>query len=380
MSDNQTPVPAGSSSPATVIQNAPVPLGQNTAVLDISKFTPEERAQVETIRQQINLDDSQAIITYGVGAQRDISSFSDSVLGEIRNKDSGYVGDILTNLVVHIKRVDVNGLEVKSGILSRIPIISSFFNSVKRFIAGYEKLSVQIEKITDQLDNARMQMLRDITLLDNMFNRNQEYRRNLEKYIAAGQLKLQELETTTLPQLKAKAEETKDSLDAQRYNDFSNLLNRFEKKLYDLNLSRMISIQTNPQIRLIQNGNQALVEKIQSSILNTIPLWKNQMVIAITLLRQKSSLELQREVTKTTNELLTRNSEMLKDGTIEIAKESERGIVEIDTLKKVNNDLISTIEETLKIQEDGKIKRQQAEGELVKIENDLKAKLVSLKS
>jgi len=360
--------------------NMPIPLSQNSAALDLARFTPEEMNQIESIKQQINLEDSQAIITYGVGAQREISTFSDTVLSEIRSKDSGYVGEILTDLVVNIRKVDVNGLEVKGGLLSRLPIFSMFYNKVKKFIAGYQKLSVQIEKITDQLDNARMQLLRDITLLDNMFVKNQDYRKNLERYIAAGQMKIQELQNTTLPALKAKAEETKDSLDAQKYNDFSQILNRFEKKVYDLNLSRVISIQTNPQIRLIQNSNQALVEKIQSSILNTIPLWKNQMVIAITLLRQRNSLQLQREVTDTTNELLTKNSELLKQGTVEIAKESERGIVEIETLRKVNNDLIATIEETLKIQADGKAKRRQAEGELVKIENDLKSKLISLKS
>ena len=358
----------------------PVPLSQGNTNLDLTKFTPEEITQVETIKNQINLEDSQAIITYGVGAQREISTFADTILGEIRNKDSGYVGDILTDLVTHIKKVDVNGLEVKGGFLSRVPIISSFFNSVKKFVAGYERLSVQIEKITDQLDNARMQLLRDVTLLDNMFVKNQDYRKNLERYIAAGQLKIRELTDITLPQLRAKAEETKDSLDAQRYNDMSQILNRFEKKVYDLELSRTISIQTNPQIRLIQGGNQVLVEKIQSSILNTIPLWKNQMVIAITLLRQRNSLALQKQVTDTTNELLTRNSELLKQGTVQIAKESERGIVDIETLKKVNNDLISTIEETLKIQAEGKAKRQEAEVELVRIENDLKAKLLSLKN
>ena len=373
MSDNNTPAPLGQN-------NMPVPLSQNSAALDLTKFTPEEIAQIQTIKQQINLEDSQAIITYGVGAQREISTFSDNVLSEIRSKDSGYVGEIMTDLVTNIKKVDVNGLEIKSGFLSRLPIFSIFFNKVKKFVAGYQKLSVQIEKITDQLDNARMQLLRDITLLDNMFVKNQEYRKNLERYIAAGQLKIQELQTTTLPELRAKAEQTKDSLDAQQYNDFTQFLNRFEKKVYDLNLSRMISIQTNPQIRLIQNGNQVLVEKIQSSILNTIPLWKNQMVIAITLLRQRNSLQLQKEVTETTNELLSKNSELLKQGTIEITKESERGIVEIETLKKVNNDLISTIEETLKIQADGKAKRQQAEVELVKIENELKSKLMSLKN
>jgi uncharacterized protein YaaN involved in tellurite resistance len=355
----------------------PVPLSQTSTALDLSKFSPEEKTQIETIRNQINLEDSQAIITYGVGAQREISTFADNILGEIRNKDSGYVGEILTDLVTNIRKVDVNSLEGKGGFFSRL--FSSFSNTVKKFIAGYEKLSVQIEKVVDRLDNARMQLLRDITLLDNMFVKNQDYRKNLERYIAAGQLKIQELQTTTLPQLRARAEETKDSLDAQRYNDFAQTLNRFEKKVYDLELSRTISIQTNPQIRLIQNGNQALVEKIQSSILNTIPLWKNQMVIAITLLRQRNSLALQQEVTKTTNELLTKNSELLKQGTIEIAKESERGIVEIETLKKVNNDLITTIEETLKIQADGKAKRQEAEGELVRIERDLKDKLMTLR-
>jgi len=373
MSDTNLPIQSGNR------DLAPLSPGSQASNVDLSKLSPEELAKVETIRSQINLDDSQAIVTYGVGAQREISSFADTILGEIRNKDSGYVGGIMTDLLSHIKRVDVNGLEIKEGFLSRIPILSAFFNKVKRFIAGYEKLSVQIEKITDQLDNARMQLLRDITLLDNMFVKNQDYRKNLETYIAAGQLKIREIQTTTLPALKAKADETKDPLDAQKFNDYSQILNRFEKKVYDLNLSRVISIQTAPQLRLIQNGNQVLVEKIQSSILNTIPLWKNQMVIAITLLRQRGSLELQKEVTKTTNELLTKNSQLLKEGAIEIAKESERGIVEIETLKKVNNDLITTIEETIRIQADGSAKRQQAEGELVKLENELKDKLLSLK-
>lgn len=374
MSDTNMPVPSNQGNRDLAPLN---PGASNT--IDLSKLTPDELARVETIKSQINLDDSQAIVTYGVGAQREISSFADTILGEIRNKDSGYVGGIMTDLLSNIKKVDVNGLEIKDGFLSRVPILSAFFNRVKRFIAGYEKLSVQIEKITDQLDNARMQLLRDITLLDNMFLKNGEYRKNLESYIAAGQLKIQEMQSTTLPALKAKAEETRDPLDAQKYNDYSQILNRFEKKVYDLSLSRVISIQTAPQIRLIQNGNQALVEKIQSSILNTIPLWKNQMVIAVTLLRQRNSLELQKEVTRTTNELLTKNSQLLKEGTIEIAKESERGIVEIETLKKVNADLVSTIEETIKIQAEGGAKRRQAEGELVRLENDLKDKLLSLK-
>jgi len=346
---------------------------------DIVPFSPEELARVQEIKNQIKVDDSQAVITYGVGAQRDISSFADTILNEVRSKDGGYAGSILTNLVLKIKETDVDSLSNESFI-SKIPLIGNLVNSFKRFIERYEKLSVQIEKIVDELDEARIQMLRDITMLDTLYSKNLEYSKNLDVYIAAGQQKLKELQSTTLQELKAKAEETKKTEDVQKYNDFSQFLNRLDKKIYDLKLSRTIATQTGPQIRLIQNGNQALVEKIQSSILNTIPLWKNQIVIAITLFRQKKALKMQKEVTDTTNELLEKNAELLKDSTIGIAKESERGIVEIDTLKKVNDDLIATIEETLKIQADGKAKRQQAEQELVKIEGDLKNKLLSLKS
>jgi uncharacterized protein YaaN involved in tellurite resistance len=348
-------------------------------VVDISKLTPEELSKVESIKSQINITDSQAIITYGVGAQREISNFSDNILNEVRTKDSGYVGNILSDLVFKIKDLHVDGLSSRSGI-SKIPIIGGIWDSARKFIARYEKLNVHIEKIVDELDKARMQMLRDITLLDAMYGKNLDYLKNLDLYIAAGQLKHKELESTVLVELKTKADESKEPEDVQKYNDFVQFLNRFDKKLYDLKLSRMIVIQTAPQIRLIQNGDQALVEKVQSSILNTIPLWKNQIVIAITLFRQKKSLELQKEVTKTTNDLLEKNSELLKDSSIEIAKESERGIVEIETLKKVNDNLITTIEETMRIQSEGKTKRQQAETELVKIENDLKSKLLSLKA
>jgi len=348
-------------------------------LVDISKLTPDEMKQVDNIKSQINVTDSQAIITYGVGAQRDISTFADNILNEVRTKDSGFVGSILSDLVFKIKDLNVDGLG-SGNALSKIPIIGGIWNSVKKFIANYEKLSVHIEKIVDELDKARMQMLHDITLLDAMYGKNLDYLKNLDLYIAAGQLKLQELNDTMLVELKTKAETSKLPEDVQKYNDFAQFLNRFDKKLHDLKLSRMIVIQTAPQIRLIQNGDQALVEKIQSSILNTIPLWKNQIVIAITLFRQKKSLEIQKEVTQTTNDLLQKNSELLKDSTIEIAKESERGIVEIETLKKVNDNLITTIQETIRIQADGKTKRQQAEVELVKLESDLKNQLLSLKA
>ena len=352
----------------------------NTSSVNIANLSPEQLARVDDIKKQINIEDSQAIITFGVGAQRDISTFADNVLQEVRTKDSGYVGDILTNLVIKVKDIDVDSIGQKESFFSKIPIIGRLVNSFRKFIIRYEKLSIQIEKIIDELDKARMQMFRDITLLDTMYGKNLEYLQNLDLFIAAGQLKLQELQNTVAPQLKMKADETKDPADAQKYNDFMQFLNRFEKKLHDLKLSRMISIQAGPQLRLIQSGDQALVEKIQSSILNTIPLWKNQIVIAITLYRQRSALKLQKEVTDTTNELLRKNSEMLKESTVEIAKETERGIVDIETLKKVNSDLISTIEDVLKIQADGKAKRQMAETELVKIEQELKEKLLSVKA
>jgi len=347
------------------------PEQSETAVL-----APEDQKRAVAIAAQINVSDSQALIQYGVGAQSKISGFADNMLTQLRAKDSGYVGDVLTNLVVKIKEVDAGSLTGKGGLAG---LLGNLAGAFKRFIARYEKLSVQIEKIIDQLDSARMTLLKDITLLDGLYAKNLEYLKELDVYIAAGRMKLAELRDKALLDLQARAEASKDPMDAQRLQDFNQFLDRFDKKLYDLKLTRMVSIQTAPQVRLIQNSDQLLVEKIQSSILNTIPLWKNQIVIAISLFRQKKALDLQKEVTKTTNELLAKNSEMLKQGTIDIARESERGIVEIETLQKVNTDLISTIEETLKIQEDGRAKRQQAEGELARMEGELKARLITIK-
>jgi uncharacterized protein YaaN involved in tellurite resistance len=297
----------------------------------------------------------------------------------LRAKDAGYVGDVLTDLMFKIKDLDVDSLSSGESLLSKIPLLGNLVGSAHRFIARYEKLSDQIEKIVDELDKARIMLLKDIGVLDGLFDKNLGYMQDLDLFILAGSQKLKELQETVLPQLKSKAEASGDALDAQHYNDMAQLVTRFEKKLHDLKLSRTIAIQTLPQIRLIQNNDQALVEKIQSSILNTIPLWKNQIVIAISLFRQEKALQLQREVTDTTNELLLKNAALLKENSIEIARENERGIVDIETLKKVNDDLISTIEETIKIQQEGKSKRQAAEVELAKIEKDLRDKLVSLR-
>lgn len=355
-----------------------IKLKTDAELVDLSTMTEEEKKHVQEIVKQIDVEDSQAVVTFGIGAQKDISDFADSTLEKIRSKDSGYVGEILTDLVEKVQEVDVDSLS-ETSIWSKIPFLGSIRRKIKRFIARYEKLNDQIEKIVDELDKARMTLLKDITLLDNLFDKNQDYLNALDLYIAAGQIKLNDLEQKILPGLQAKAEASKDPSDAQNFQDFSQFVNRFEKKLHDLKLSRAIAIQTSPQLRLIQNGDQALVEKIQSSVLNTIPLWKNQIVIAITLFRQKKAIKLQRQVSETTNELLKKNIELLKQGAVDIAIETERGIVDIETLKKVNTDLVSTIEEVLKIQEDGRVKRQQAEAELVQMEKDLKDKLVSVK-
>lgn len=350
-------------------------LKKDEEIFNLANFSEEEQRDIESISKQIDIEDSQAIITFGVGAQKEIASFADNILGEVKAKDSGYVGDILTELVINVKDLNVDSLKAEGGFLSKIPIIGNLVDEVRRFIAKYENLSSKIDRIVNELDKARMTLLKDITLLDNMYDKNADYLRKLDMYIAAGQLKLKEFNEKLLPELKAKADASKDAAEAQKYQDIAQAVNRFEKKLHDLKLSRIIAIQTSPQIRLIQNGDQTLVEKIQSSILNTIPLWKNQIVIAITIFRQAKALKLQKEVTETTNDLLKKNAELLKNGSIEVAKESERGIVEIETLRKVNNDLITTLQETIKIQQEGRTKRQEAERELVKLEGDLKKKL-----
>ncbi|MDX1957125.1 MAG: toxic anion resistance protein [Leptospiraceae bacterium] len=348
-------------------------------IKSLDQLNQTEKERVEEIVKSINVEDSQGIIQYGVGAQTKISEFSDSVLKDIRAKDAGYSGEILTELMLKVKELDVDSLGDSESFISKIPLLGSLVSGSKKFLAKYDTISVQIEKIIDELHKARQQLLKDITLLDGMYAKNLEYYKELNLHIIAGEKKLKELIEVLLPELKAKSEASKDPSDAQKYQDTAQMVNRFEKKLHDLKLSKMLAIQMAPQIRLIQNNNQALVEKIQSSILNTIPLWKNQIVIALSLLRQKKALEVQKEVSQTTNDLLSRNSEMLKQGSVDIARESERGIVELDTLKKINSDLIQTLEETLKIQSEGRTKRKAAEVELTKMEADLKNKLLELK-
>lgn len=275
-----------------------------------------------------------------------------------------------------IKDLNVEGLtQQKRGFFSKIPFFGSLVDEVEKFVAKYQRLSTEIETILKELENAKDQLLRDIIMFDHLYARNLEYFQQLEIYIRAGQLKLVDLKENVLPQLKEKAEASMDSFEAQRYHDMNQLVGRFEKKVHDLQLSRTIALQTAPQIRMIQGNNQVLVEKIQSSIMNTIPLWKNQMVIAIGLFRQGKALEVQREINETTNELLLKNSAFLKQNTTNVARESEKGVVEVETLKTVQEDLLHTIEEVLQIQEEGRHKRRAVELELEHMEKELKNKL-----
>ena len=345
-----------------------------TVQAQVEKLTPEQMARVEEVKNGINLMDSQTMIQYGVGAQRNISNFSDNILNQVRNKDSGYVGDLMSELILKVKDAEVDRLD--DGIMSKIPILRNASKTIKKFMQKYERLELQIDRIEQDLEKARMQMLKDITLFDSLYEKNMEYFQDLQIYILAGDEKLKELQQVILPRLHTEAAAKGDPMSAQAVRDFEDTVSRFEKKIYDLKLSKTIAIQTAPQIRLIQNNDKMLVDKIQTAVLSTIPLWKSQIVVALGLYRQEKALELQRSVTDATNELLTKNAELLKQNTADVARESERGIVDLETLKKVNSDLISTIEDAIKIQQEGRIARKNAEAELVSIEDKLKQTLL----
>ncbi len=358
----------------------PVPL--NSAALQELKdtdFSQEELAMIQSVKKEVNLTDTQTMIQFGVGVQKKIADFADSMLKEIPSKDAGETGELLRNLMLQIKDLDVDSLG-DGAFWAKLPVLGQFVDATRKFLARYEKVTTHIDSIVNDLHSMRLQLMKDVSLMDVMYQKNLDYYKMLRIYIRAGEELLQELNDVIMPEIKAKAEASGDAMATQKYHDMLQQVSRFEKKLHDLRATKMISIQTAPQIKLIQNGDQLLVEKIQSSILTTIPLWKNQLVIAVSLVRQKKAAELQKEVTDTTNELLARNSEMLKQSSIEIARESERGIVEMETLRKVNNDLVSTIDETLKIQSEGRQKRKQAEVEIQKLENELRKKLLAIAS
>ena len=339
----------------------------------ISVLTPEERRQADEIREQIDVRDSQMVMQFGAGARQNIADFSENILKNIRAKDSGYVGALMTDLVTNVEKLDFDSLEKGNGILGLSQKLEA---KVKRFLAQYEKLELQVGRIEGKLEEARMEMLKDIGILDSLYEKNLNYFRQLQVYITAGQEKLDELREKTIPSLRAEAEKSGDPMHAQLVRDFEDLVNQFEKKLYDLKTSKTIAIQTAPQIRLIQNNDKLLADKIQTAIQETIPLWKSQMVMALGLYRQQEALRLQRNVTETTNAMLLKNSEKLKQNTLDVAKESERGIVDIETLKKANQNLISTINEAVRIQKEGHEKRAAAEQELLKIESEIRRTLI----
>lgn len=337
-----------------------------------------DQQEVDKVKNSIDINDSVAIIQYGNSAQKEIASFSTSVLEKVKNNESGTAGALLSNLMSDVKSLDVENLSV-SGFLSKLPIIGGLFDKFQSFIKGFNSVSNSIDEISSKLESEKMSLLREIEVLDRLFDHNLDLLKNLEIYIEAGEQKIKEVKEDLLPKLMEKAQTSKEQMDTQKYKDANEMLTRLEKKVHDLRLNKTISIQNAPQIRLAQEGSKVLAEKLQSSLFQTIPLWKNQMVLAISLYKQGKAAKLQKAVSDTTNELLKKNSQILKENSIEIAKESERGIVDIQTLKKVNQDLISTLDEILIIQKDGKIARQNAVQELEVIENELKEKLLESK-
>jgi len=347
-----------------------------TAVkLSMDQLTDAERKQVEEFSDMIDITDTNAVLTYGAAGQRNISEFSENTLKAVRTKDMGEVGNMLSSLVVELKGFNY-GEEEKKGLFG---IKKKVTNQIATMQAQYDKADMNVDKIVDMLEKHQVTLLKDAAMLDKMYEINQNYFKELTMYILAGKRKLEICQSETLPQLQAKARESGLPEDAQKANDYANMINRFEKKLYDLELTRMISIQMAPQIRLIQNNDSMMVEKIQTSIVNTIPLWKSQMVLALGMHNAEQAMKAQREVSDMTNALLRKNAEALKMGTIEVAKESERGIADIETLVATNNSLIETLEEVRTIQIEGAAKRREAEVELGRIEGELKAKLLDMK-
>ena len=339
-------------------------------------LSKEEKKAVDEFNAKIDVFDSTQVLQYGVAAQNKISEFSDSVLEGVKTNKTGDVGELLASLVAEIKSFD-------SAISTKEPKgIAKLFHSLKKefdhIVAKYNKLSNNIDTIEKELENNKLILLKDINLFDTMYDKNLDYFKEISLYIIAGERKIEELKTKVLPELRKQAEKSKDQIDIQKVNDMETQINRFEKKLYDLKTTRIISIQMAPQIRLLQNNDAELVEKIQSSITNTIPLWKNQIVLALGINNSKQALKEQQAVSNLTNEMLKKNSETLKQGSIEIAKESERAIIDVETLKKTNQDIIETLDSVIKIHEDGRVKRAEAEKELENIEKELKDKLLEI--
>ena len=345
----------------------------------VDKLPEERQAQARELAKKIDVNDSQAVISYGSTAQTKLSEFSQSMLNTVSSQDIGPIGDSLNQLMYRLNEANPDELRVGEG-----NIFQKMFGKVKQSIyeitTKYQKIGAQIDKIATKLNVEKDGLLRDNQMLETLYNKNKDYFDALNIYIAAAELKIEEMKLTTIPAATEKAQASGDQMDVQVVNDYTQFLDRLDKRTHDLKLARQITIQQAPQIRLIQNTNQALAEKIQASINTAIPLWINQVAIALTLLRQKDAATAQRQVSETTNDLLKKNSEMLKISTIETAKENERGIVDLETLQQTQNDLVETLEETLRIQKEGRERRQAAEIEIGHMESNLKQKLMELNS
>ena len=355
--------------PATQTEDSPKKL--------IDTLDEKHQEQARALAKQIDEKNLQAIISYGAAAQKQLGEFSHQMLSHVQAKDTGEIGDILNDLMERLNETDPNDLVAENQ-----GFFQKFFGKIKKSIyemqAKYQEVGSQVDKIAIRLDHEKNGLLNDNLSLEQLYQRNKDFFDALTIYIAAGELKLAELQETLIPEALEKARVTGDQMDVQVVNDLEQFLDRLEKRNHDLKLTRQMTIQQAPQIRLIQNTNQALAEKIQSSITTTIPLWKNQIAIAMTLLRQKDAVTAQRQVSETTNQLIQKNSEMLKISTIETARENERGIIDLETLQKTQKDLIETLEETLKIQQEGRARRRKAEVELTNMEEDLRQKLLVL--
>ncbi len=343
--------------------------------LNYDLLSDEEKKAIDEFVEKIDVFDSTQVLQFGASSQAKISEFSDSVLEDVRTKNTGAVGDLLANLVAEIKSFDGDVGKEPKGLGK---LFTNAKKEIDKILAKYTIIEKNIDVIEKDLEKDKILMLKDIALFDTMYEKNLTYFKEISLYIIAGEKKLEELREKVLPELKKKAEESGEQIDVQKVNDMENTINRFEKKIYDLKTTRIISIQMAPQIRLLQNNEAELVEKIQSSITNTIPLWKNQMVLALGISNAKSALKNQQAVSNLTNEMLKKNSETLKQGSIDIAKESERAIIDIETLKKTNADIIETLDSVIEIHKNGRIQRQQAEEELKEIEKELKKKMLEI--
>ncbi len=364
---------------AAAVEEAPAPAEEKAQApaekLALDMLSPAEQQAVRSFSEQIDVTNTEQVMNYGSGAQKNISEFSDAALNTVSTKDLGEVGDMLGDLVVELQGLNFDAQE-KKGFLG---LFKKAGQSVAEMKASFDKAEVNVDKIVESLEKHEITLMKDISLMDKMYQRNQEYMKELTMYILAGKLKIEELREVELPKMIAHAKETNLPEDAQAANDFANLIGRFEKKIHDLELTRTISVQMAPQIRMVQNNDQLMAEKIRSSIVNTIPLWKNQMVMAMSLYHSDQAMKAQRQVTDMTNQLLLKNAETLHQGSVSVAQEAERGIVDMETLKKTNLELIATLDEVRRIQDDGRARRAQAEEELGRIEGELKSKLLEMK-